>query len=372
MNRFLLFFLVFTAASAVLHGLLGWRLHARGVRHARLIAVVGTCLLPLGRASRLLDLPDGFAVIEGAALLELAAVVVVAPLLVVLDFAIDRAVPDQAPQSGRRAALQKVSLGVATATGAIPPLWGIRARRDLDVVELPVRVPRLPKALDGYTIVQVSDVHVGEFLDEKDLARILERIRAHRADLVVMTGDLVHDRPRHIPPAVAWLARLSAFARHGAVAIPGNHEHYVGRDLVLSAISATGVRVLINEHTRIAEADGGGFVVGGVEDAFHGSDPARAFRGAPPDRARILLAHQPQIVRATAGVGVDLQLSGHTHGGQIRPLGPVAVGVLYPWVSGRYQVGPTTLYVNRGLGTSGPPSRVAVPPEVTKVVLVAG
>jgi len=369
-NRFLLFFLVFTTASAVLHGLLAWRLHARGIPRARLIAVVGTCLLPLGRASRLLDLPDGFAVIEGAALLELAAVVVVAPLLVLLDFGTDRAVP--AAQPGRRAALQKVSLGAAAATGVIPPLWGIRARRDLDVVELPVRLPRLPKALDGYTIVQVSDVHVGEFLDEKDLARILERIRAHRADLVVMTGDLVHDRARHIPPAVAWLARLSALARHGAVAIPGNHEHYVGRDLVLSAISATGVRVLINQHTRIAEADGGGFVVGGVEDAFHGSDPAQAFREAPPDRARILLAHQPQIVRATAGVGVDLQLSGHTHGGQIRPLGPVAVGVLYPWVSGRYQVGPTTLYVNRGLGTSGPPSRVAVPPEVTKVVLVAG
>ena len=371
MNRFLLFFLVFTAASAVLHGLLAWRLHARGVRRARLIAIVGTCLLPLGRASRLLDLPDGFAVIEGAALLELAAVVVVAPLLVLLDFVIDR-VPERPAQPGRRAVLQKVSLGVASATGVIPPLFGIRARRDLDVVELPVRLPRLPKALDGYTIVQVSDVHVGEFLDEKDLARILERIRAHRADLVVMTGDLVHDRARHIPPAVAWLGRLSALARHGAVAIAGNHEHYVGRDLVLSAIASTGVRVLVNQHTRIAEADGGGFVVGGVEDAFHGSDPVQAFRDSAPDRARILLAHQPQIVRATAGVGVDLQLSGHTHGGQIRPLGPVAVGVLYPWVSGRYQVGPTTLYVNRGLGTSGPPSRVAVPPEVTKVVLVAG
>jgi len=371
-SRFLLFFLVFTAASAVLHGLLAWRLHARGFRRARLFGVVGACLLPLGRASRLLDLPDGFAVIEGVALLELVVVVVAAPLLVVLDFVLDRVAPPRPPDEGRRAVLQKVSLGVATATGVIPPLWGIRARRDLDVVELPVRLSRLPRALDGYTILQVSDVHVGEFLDETDLSRILERIRAHRVDLVVMTGDLVHDRARHIAPAVAWLARLAALSRHGAVAIPGNHEHYVGRDQVLSAIAATGVRVLINQHTRVAEADGGGFVIGGVEDAFHGSDPAQAFRDAPPDRARILLAHQPQIVRATAGIGVDLQLSGHTHGGQIRPLGPLAVGVLYPWVSGRYQVGPTTLYVNRGLGTSGPPSRVAVPPEVTKVVLVAG
>lgn len=374
MSRFLLFFLVATVASASLHAALAFRLRARGFRYATHVAVGGALLVPLARLSRLPDLPDGFGLVEAVATLELVMVLLVVPLLVVLDLLVDRVAPRAAPAPvpERRVALQKLSLGVASAAGVVPPLWGIRARHALDVVELPVRLAKLPRVLDGFTVVQVSDVHVGEFLDDRDLDRIFERVRGIRADLVVMTGDLVHDRPRHVPLAAAWLARLAAHARHGAIAIPGNHEHYVGRDVVLSAVARTGVRVLVNEHTVVAPAEGGGFVVGGVEDAFHGSDPVRAFSGSAPDRARVLLAHQPQIVRLAGAAQVDLQLSGHTHGGQVRPFGPLAVGVLYPWVSGRYQVGATTLYVNRGLGTSGPPSRVAVPPEVTKVVLVSG
>ena len=374
MTRFAIWFLATTLVSATLHALVFVRLRARGAPRSVWVALLGAFLLaPVGRALVAFDAPEGFAWVEAIALIELLGLLVAVPLLLAAD-ALVALRHRRGTSKERRAALEQgVGLAVATVAGFGPPLFGVvRRRSDLDVVELPVRLAKLPRALDGYTIVQVSDIHVGTFLDEQDLARIAERVRALRGDLVVMTGDLVHHHARHIPQAARWLADLAAGARHGGAAIPGNHEHYVGRDAVLSAIAATGVRVLLDRHVRIAKDDGGGFLLGGVEDAFHGSFPERAFRDASPDAARILLAHQPQVATAAAKIGVDLQLSGHTHGGQIRPVGPLVAGVLYPWVAGRYVVGPTTLYVNRGLGTSGPPTRVGVPPEITKVILVAG
>ncbi len=375
MIRFLLWFLATTIVSATLHGVLYHRLRARGAPRSIGAWLLAAFLLgPIGRLLVVRDVFHGSAAwVEAVAMIELLGLLVCIPILLAAD-ALIALRASREPSSERRVALEQAgALGVAALAGFAPPIFGVlRGRRELDVVELPVRLAKLPRALDGYTIVQVSDIHVGTFLDEHDLARIAERVRALRADLIVMTGDLVHNHVRHIPPAVQWLARLAAGARHGAAAIPGNHEHYVGRDAVLSAIGTTGVRVLLDRHVCIAKDDGGGFLLGGVEDAFHGSYPSRAFLDAPSDRLRILLAHQPQVAAEASKIGVDLQLSGHTHGGQIRPVGPLVAGVLYPWVAGRYVVGPTTLYVNRGLGTSGPPTRVGIPPEITKIILVAG
>jgi predicted MPP superfamily phosphohydrolase len=227
--------------------------------------------------------------------------------------------------------------------------------------------------------VQVSDVHVGPFFGERELSRAEELVRGLRPDLVVMTGDLVHLRRADVAPGVAWLARLARMARHGATAIVGNHEYYVGRDFVLDAMRAAKIDVLFNEGRVVAPNDGGGFSLVGTDDLLGpllrrgpGPDVARALLALPPDAARILLCHQPQFHETAATYGFDLQLSGHTHGGQIAPLGPIVGRAVFRHVAGLSAIGDSRLYVNRGLGTSGPPTRVAVRPEITKVVLVAG
>ena len=274
-----------------------------------------------------------------------------------------------AAPSRREALVGGAFVGVSLA----PLLWGVRQRFDFEVVELPIRVPRLPRALDGLTVVQVSDVHIGAFLGEAVLEDARGRIAKLRPDLVVMTGDLVHVRPSYLPLGMAWLRRLDEGARFGLLSILGNHEYYVGRAAVLEAYDRANLELLLNRSKVVAE----GLVVAGVDDLWgsgrgFGPDLDRALAGASPDAARLLLCHQPSFHRAAAARGVDLQLSGHTHGGQIAPFGPLAARAMFGAYKGLYRVGGSSLYVNRGFGTSGPPSRVAVRPEITKIVLVAG
>jgi predicted MPP superfamily phosphohydrolase len=281
-------------------------------------------------------------------------------------------------EPSRRDVLTTLGGGLAVVAAGAPLGWGlVRTRFDVEVTEIPIRIARLPKALDGYTIVQVSDVHVGPFLGERELRRAEETIARLKSDLVVMTGDLVHLRPEWLPLAADWLARLGARPRGGVTAILGNHEYYVGRAACVAALSRAGVPLLINAPRILEEESGGGIVLAGVDDAFGArtGHPPRldlAFAGVSAERPRILLAHQPQIHVEAAAHGVDLQLSGHTHGGQIAPLGPVVAGAIFGPYVGLHAFGATRLYVNRGFGTSGPPSRVAVRPEITKIVLVAG
>jgi len=163
------------------------------------------------------------------------------------------------------------------------------------------------------------------------------------------------------------------------VCIPGNHDYYTGGSAVLGGMRRAGIDVLVNRGRVIAPGDGGGFALLGVDDLSAragqrqtaGPDLALAQSMVPPDLASVLLAHQPRFAATAAHRGVDLQLSGHTHGGQINP-GFRAIDLLFRYVEGRYQVGPMQLYVNRGFGTVGPPTRVGAPPEITKIVLVAG
>jgi len=193
---------------------------------------------------------------------------------------------------------------------------------------------------------------------------------------VVATGDLVDFDPDMIGPL---LERLMAVpARDGACAILGNHDHYAGAEAVAARIRASKVRLLANAGLHLRPSDGGGFALLGVDDLFGRKEPDGLHAGPDLDRAiadvgrdlpRILLAHDPKFFLESQG-RVGLQLSGHTHGGQINP-GVRPATALMPFVSGRYERAGSSLWVNRGFGVSGPPSRVLAAPEVTKIVIVS-
>jgi predicted MPP superfamily phosphohydrolase len=271
----------------------------------------------------------------------------------------------------RRGAIEK--LGGAAVVGATGLAfgWGMTVgRHGYEVREIVVRIAGLPKALDGYVIAQISDVHAGLFVGERELHEGVELLRRVRPDILVATGDLVDFDPRQAPALARALQ--DAAPRDGVFAILGNHDYYAGHVPVSEALRAAGITLLVNESRMIRPRDGGGFALVGLDDMWSprhggaGPDLATATASLPRDAARILLAHQPAAFELTAGE-VALQLSGHTHGGQIQPghlfiRGPVA---------GRYDRDGSILYVNRGFGVAGPPVRLGVPPEITKVVLVS-
>jgi predicted MPP superfamily phosphohydrolase len=252
--------------------------------------------------------------------------------------------------------------------------WGmVRGRHAFELNEVPVRIAGLPRVLDGYVIAQISDIHAGTYVAERELNEGLARVREARPDLVVVTGDIVDLDAAFAPLVSRKLADLAP--RDGVAAVLGNHDYYAGQRAVISALQATGVRSLVNDGCVIRGADGGGFALLGVDDRWSvrygrpGPRLERALSMVGPELPRILLSHQPPTVDLWAG-RVALQMSGHTHGGQIN-LGVPVVGVFLKYVAGSYKVGGTTLYVNRGFGTVGPPSRVGAPPEVTRFVLVS-
>jgi predicted MPP superfamily phosphohydrolase len=278
----------------------------------------------------------------------------------------------QAPS--RRVVLERMAGAAAFAASGGALAWGaLRGRYEWAIEEVPIRLHGLPRALDGFTIVQVSDLHVGTFVGERELRLGLGLIGRLRPDLVVITGDIVDVDARFVPLAARQLGALTA--RFGTVAIPGNHDYYTGVNAVCGGLGRAGIDVLRNRGKVIAPADGG-FALLGVDDlsAGHrggtGPDLDRARAALPRDLPTVLLAHQPRFAPMAAASGIDLQLSGHTHGGQINP-GFRPIDLFFQYVAGRYDVGAMQLYVNRGFGTAGPPARLGAPPEITKIVLVA-
>lgn len=274
----------------------------------------------------------------------------------------------------RRRALERTVGLVATAAGGSMLGFGAtRGRADYRLVEVAVPMPGLSRALDGLTILQLSDLHLGALLRDDDLARGLDVAKGVRADLVLVTGDIVDDQARYAAAAARRIADIPA--RFGAFCVPGNHDHYAGADAVMRAMARAGVEPLVNRGKLVAAADGGLALVG-VDELWarklgRGPDLARALASVPGDVPRVLLAHQPRFADELVEERIELQLSGHTHGGQINP-GFSPLGIVSRYVAGLY---PTPrggrVYVNRGFGTTGPPVRIGAPPEVTKLVLVA-
>ena len=286
--------------------------------------------------------------------------------------------PAATPAAGvsRRQVIERAAGGALVAATGSALGWGIvRGRHAFATEEVVVRIAGWPRALEGYTIAQVSDIHVGTFVGDRELDEGFELVNRIRPDLVVATGDLVDSEASLVGALAARLSRVGA--RDGAYTILGNHDHYAGAAEVTELLRASGIRVLCNEALTIRGGDGGGFALVGVDDmsgrtrpsaGFAGPDLSAALRGVRPDQPRILLAHQPKYLHESSG-RVALQLSGHTHGGQINP-GFRPADFVMEYVSGRYERDGTTLWVNRGFGVAGPPARVNAPPEVTKIVIV--
>jgi len=259
---------------------------------------------------------------------------------------------------------------------AVPTLvWGYRTARGRAKLEK-VRVPiaRLGKGLEGLRIVQISDVHIGETLDSKWLSRVVEQVNALSPDVVAITGDLVDGPVVRLRDEMTPLSQLKA--KEGVYYVTGNHEYYWGGPAWEAEVRRLGITVLHNEH-RVVSRGGDALVVAGVTDlqggqfdASHACRPDVALSGAPEGAPKVLLAHQPRVASLAQGLGVDLQLSGHTHGGQIFPF-MFFVRLQQPVVSGLKKLFGTWVYTSRGTGYWGPPLRVGPAPEITEITLVA-
>ena len=238
-------------------------------------------------------------------------------------------------------------------------------------VELTIR--DLPPALDGFRMVQLTDLHISRLMHGDWVREVVERSNALRPDLVVITGDLIDGSPQARAGDVRPLAGLAA--RHGVIASLGNHEYYFGAERWTGTFEGLGMRVLVNRHATI-DHDGGQLTIAGVTDrvaprfGMEGPDTRRALEGATPDAPVVLLSHQPIGVAANAEAGIDVQLSGHTHGGMIRGVDQVVKRANGGYVSGSYRVKGMELYVSNGTGLwNGFPIRLGVPAEITEFVL---
>lgn len=255
---------------------------------------------------------------------------------------------------------------------ALSGIGFLNARLPARIKRVTIPLPGLPSGLAGFRIVQISDIHVGPTIKARYLQAIVDRVNALDADVVAITGDLVDGSVAELRAHVAPLAALRA--RHGVFFVTGNHEYYSGVHGWVQELQRLGIRVLHNEHVVLRHGDAP-LVLAGVPDygghhfdPAHRSDPASALAGAPQGAPRVLLAHQPRTAPAAAAAGFDLQLSGHTHGGQFLPW-TWFVPLQQPFTAGLHQLGRLLVYVSRGTGYWGPPKRFGAPSEIAELLL---
>ena len=275
----------------------------------------------------------------------------------------------------RRKLFARAAGGAVVVAAAGTSVAGTHAAlREQEIEEVSVSLSRLPRELDGFTIAQITDVHVGFTVSRSFVQGIVDRVNALKPDLVAITGDLVDGDVPTLRDAVAPLAELSA--THGAFFVTGNHEYYSGADDWIAELRRLGITVLFNERVRIGSGEAS-FDLAGVTDLEgkrhdgHKPDLARALAGRDPSRELVLLAHQPRFAFQTKGHGVGLQLSGHTHGGQIWPWHYLVKIQQGGFLAGLQRHGDTQVYTSRGTGYWGPPLRVGAPSEITRLILRA-
>ncbi|MEO8545053.1 MAG: metallophosphoesterase [Burkholderiaceae bacterium] len=387
--------------SALLHGWVGWRiaptlagLSAPAATWLWTTLVASALLMPLGFMARRLHAAALTTVLTWAGLIfmGLFSTLLVLTLLrdAVLALALVLAV------AAGFAGIEPAWLDpLQTSTAVAVPLlalavtiWGFwAARRTASVVRVDVPIIGLPATLHGFSVAQISDIHVGPTIRRAYVQRIVARVNALSADMVAITGDLVDGRVDELRQHVAPLSTL--VSTHGTFFVTGNHEYYSGAHAWIEELRRLGIQVLMNEHTVLHHEVGHGVGCAGVDrdtemlvvagvadysahhfDESHRSDPVAAMAGAPIGaRMRLLLAHQPRSAAAAAAAGFHLQLSGHTHGGQFWPWMHF-VQFQQPFTAGLNRLADLWVYTNRGTGYWGPPKRFGVASEITHLRLV--
>jgi uncharacterized protein len=239
----------------------------------------------------------------------------------------------------------------------------------LTVEHQPIVLRRLPKELDGFRIVQLSDVHHGPFSSTEQIERAVQTANRLRPDIIALTGDYISRERHYAAPCAEMLGRLEA--KYGVYAVLGNHDHWTDAALITDLFRAEGITVLINQGVHF-EHRGASFWLAGVDDTMVGlEDIPLSLAGARKDEMKLLLAHNPIVLRRAVRAGVDLVLSGHTHGGQValRSERSASGRPRRRLLKGLGRQGNTQIYVNRGLGTVILPVRYGCPPEVSLLEL---
>lgn len=271
---------------------------------------------------------------------------------------------------GRRQAMMAIA-------AALPAALAVHEAVDVPAVKhMETVLPRLPKELDGLRVAHITDLHVSPLLRRDWVAQVVERVNSLSPDLILFTGDLVDGWPDNRAIDVAPLKSLRA--RHGIFSCAGNHEYYSNHAEWMKIFPTLGISMLMNRHVLL-DINGRPLVIAGTTDMaalrynLPGPDPRAALEGAPVDAFRIMLDHRPGNVRENAPHGVDLQLSGHTHGGHMygmtKLVGRFNDGFVYGW----YQEGGTRMYLSSGAGLwCGFPARLGVPSEIAHITLRSG
>ena len=286
-----------------------------------------------------------------------------------------KVVPPVPESPERRLFLSRVAAsGALVVGGGVGAFGSWRAFSPPAISEVPVKLPGLPKALDGFVIVQLSDIHVGAIIQEKFLDQLVSVANSAKPDLIALTGDLVDGSPDAIGRYVARLRNLQS--RFGTYVVSGNHDYYAGWEEWSRELEGIDFEVLRNRTVTIGDP-GASFDLIGVDDwgsrwAPNGYDLEAATKGRDLSRASVLMAHQPSGLELAAARKIGLQLSGHTHGGQLFPATIVGDLIWGSRNTGLSVLEGTQLYTSRGCGFVGPPMRVGAPPEVVKIILVAG
>jgi len=260
-------------------------------------------------------------------------------------------------------------LGLAT---VVTMVGFFNARRVAKVVRVTIPLRHLPPALAGFTIAQVSDLHIGSTIRRGFVQAVVRRVNQLNPDVVALTGDIVDGYPAQLGDEAAPLAGLSA--RHGVYLVTGNHEYYHGADEWITTFRRLGLLPLLNEHV-VLRHNGAELVIAGINDFSannsphgHVSDAKAALLESPEGAPKIMLAHQPRSAGQVEAASADLQLSGHTHGGQFWPWN-FFVRLQQPYVAGLHRLGGMWVYTSRGTGYWGPPKRFGAPSEITLITL---
>ncbi len=377
--------LIFAGIISLLAGLMHWYIWARLVRDAAwpapwgnamaislfaLAALIPAAILSLRLAPRRLEVP-----LSWAAYIWMGFALYLFLFAVISDMGRGAAsvlgIFPTDPER-RKFVLRALATGVGAFSG-ITGIWGmLNAARGFKIHRIRVPLAKLPENASGYSIVQITDMHVGPTLGRGFVESVVREANALASDLIVITGDLVDGSVEQLREQVEPLRDLRA--KDGVFFVTGNHEYYSGADSWIAYLETLNIRVLRNERVDIR----GLFDLAGVDDIraaqmlpHHGQDMVKATQGRDPSRALVMLAHQPKSLKDSIQVGVDLQISGHVHGGQMVPFNWL-VHLDQPFISGLHQVDKTWIYVSAGTGYWGPPMRVGTTAEITRIELVSG